>query len=270
MLLFPNAKINIGLDILYKRDDGFHELETLMYPIKLNDILTINVANDRPKGLKLTTTGLIIDGSLEDNIIYKTYNLLSLRFNLPAIDIHLHKSIPFGAGLGGGSSDGAFALFGINELCNLNLTINVLEDIATQLGSDCPFFIKNSPAVAKGRGEKLSGFESDLSHFSIALVVPPIPISTISAYSRIKPFVPEKGLEERLALGIENWREIVPNNFEDSVFTQYPEIKLIKEKLYNAGAIYASLSGSGSAVFGIFKQKPELHNIFPKNYFIWI
>lgn len=269
MILYPNAKINIGLNILSKRQDGFHELETLMYPISLTDILTINRAPKKNKKVNFSTTGISIDGDINDNLIVKAYNLLDKKFNLPSLDIHLHKSIPFGAGLGGGSADCAFAIKGINDLCELNLSIGEMELLAAELGSDCPFFINNKPAVAKGRGEIIEQFNIDLDSYSFVVIIPPIPISTKAAYKLVKPQKPNRKFENSLQLDINLWKDNIFNNFEDSVFYQYPEIKEIKEVLYKIGADYAALSGSGSAVFGVFKNQPKLDREFPNDYFVW-
>jgi 4-diphosphocytidyl-2-C-methyl-D-erythritol kinase len=269
MILYPNAKINIGLNILFKRADGFHELETIMYPIPLTDILTINISANSTQKINFTTTGIKIDGNKEDNLICKAYNLLDSKYPLPALDIHLHKSIPFGAGLGGGSADCAFAIKGINELGQLNLPMQTLEEIAAELGSDCPFFIQNKPAIAKGRGELLESFNMDLSAYNFVVIIPPIPISTKEAYSLVKPSTPVYNLKDSIQSGIRTWKDEIQNNFEDSVFPQFPEIQNIKETLYEKGALYASLSGSGSAVFGIFREIPNFETVFPKEYFIW-
>lgn len=268
MILYPNAKVNIGLDILKKRSDGFHELETIMYPIGLTDILTINFSTSN--NFRFSTTGITIDGNPNDNLIVSAYKLINKKHKLPALDIHLHKSIPFGAGLGGGSADCAFAIAGINKLCEINMSIEEMEYFAAELGSDCPFFIQNRPALAKGRGELLSLVDIDLTDFYFAIVIPPIPISTKLAYSKVQPQFPEEKLEHNITKNINNWKTLIKNDFEDSVFPEFPEIKKIKETFYNSGAVYASLSGSGSAVFGIFEEKPELKQNFPENYFIWI
>ena len=270
MILYPNAKVNIGLNVLFKRSDGFHELETLMHPVGLTDILTINKSGNKQKKINFATTGIHIDGNHNDNIIYKACELIGSNYNLPSLDIHLHKTIPFGAGLGGGSADGAFTIKGINELCNLNMSINNMEKLAAELGSDCPFFIKNRPAITKGRGEIIKPYDIDLKQYRFVIVVPPMPINTKKAYSLITPNTPKLNLFELLKFDITKWRSTVVNDFEDSVFPQYPEIKNIKEELYKQGAVYASLSGSGSAVFGVFKDAPNLKQVFPKNYFIWI
>jgi len=270
MILKPNAKINIGLNILFKRSDGFHELETLMYPVPLTDIITINKGTSNKDKILFSSTGIPIDGESANNLIVKAYNLLNSEFNLPHLNIHLHKSIPFGAGLGGGSADCAYTIKGINDFCKLGLSSIEMETFAAKLGSDCPFFIKNKPAIAKGRGEILYSSTINLDEFYIALIIPPVPISTKKAYALVKPFTPNIVLKDLLKEPISNWKNLIVNNFEDSVFLQYPEIGRIKNKLYEIGAEYASLSGSGSAVFGIFKNIPFLKNIFPKNYFTWI
>lgn len=267
MILYPNAKINIGLDILKKRNDGFHELETIMYPVGLNDILTINHTNKNE--LKFTATGIAIDGNPEDNLILKAYHLISNSHNIPPLEIHLHKSIPFGAGLGGGSADCAFTITGINQLCNLGMSTSEMEGIAAELGSDCPFFINNTPALAKGRGEKLSPITLNLNKYYFAIIIPPIPISTKLAYSKVKPAIPDVKLENKITSDIKDWRNMIKNDFEASVFPEFPEIEKIKETLYKHGADYASLSGSGSAVFGIFNENPKIKHFFPDNYFIW-
>jgi 4-diphosphocytidyl-2-C-methyl-D-erythritol kinase len=272
MILFPNAKINLGLSILNKRADGYHNLETVMYPINLTDIITLNHSDSLNKGEKIifSSTGLKIDGNPNENLIIKAYNLLNTDYQLPSLSVHLHKTIPFGAGLGGGSADGSFMLSGLNRLLKLTISDKKLENYAAQLGSDCPMFIKNKPVLAESRGELLSPLTIDLSAFCIAVVIPPIPISTKEAYSMVKPSNPSFRVKAIIKEPIETWKGVLLNDFETSVFKQKPEIRAIKEKLYEVGAIYASLSGSGSATFGIFKSKPDLKNIFPKNYFIWL
>jgi 4-diphosphocytidyl-2-C-methyl-D-erythritol kinase len=270
MILYPNAKINIGLNILNKRDDGFHELETFMYPIAMTDILTINKSNTSKEGVQLTTTGINIDGDVNDNLIVKAYEVVKKEYKLPALDIHLHKSIPFGAGLGGGSSDCAFTIKGINSYCNLNMSVREMQDMSAELGSDCSFFIENRPAIAKGRGEILELCDIDLSNYTFVIVIPPIHISTKQAYSLVKPNDNQEKLVDSLSKDISMWKDIVFNGFEESVFSQFTEIDNIKSKLYNLGAVYSSLSGSGSAVFAIFKKKPNLANVYPNNYFVWV
>ena len=269
MILYPNAKVNIGLNIKFKRDDGFHELETLMYPVNLTDKLTMEISKNRNNTISFTSDGISIDGNPEDNLIVKAYKLLDSIYNLPSMDVHLQKLIPFGAGLGGGSADCSFAIKGISELCNLKLSIEQMEKLSTELGSDCPFFIENEPAIAKGRGEQLESFDINLDNYHFVIVIPPLLISTKKAYSLVKPKMPSRNLSELLELDIESWRNLVKNDFENSVFSQYPEIRDIKDSLYKKGAKYAALSGSGSAVFGIFQSRADLTKAFPENYFIW-
>jgi len=269
MILYPNAKINIGLNVLNKRDDGFHEIETFMYPIALTDILTINFSSDNNK-VKLTTTGINIDGDINENLIVKAYKIIDKRYNLPALNFHLHKSIPFGAGLGGGSADCAFAIKGINNLCKLNMSVKQMQDISAELGSDCPFFIENRPAIAKGRGEKLDIYNLNMDNYIFVVVIPPIHISTKDAYSLVKPSKKQQILKESLGVNVKLWKNSIYNDFEDSVFVQAPKIESIKSRLYDLGAVYSSLSGSGASVFAIFEKTPKLDSVFPKDYFVWV
>ncbi len=271
MILFPNAKINIGLNIIKKRSDGYHEIETLMYPIGLTDILELNKpAQPNPEKIKLTTSGLVIDSDAENNLIVKAYRLLDIDYSLPPVNVHLHKVIPFGAGLGGGSADGAFMLKALNNYFSLDINYNRLEYYAAKLGSDCPFFIENMPAIATGRGEQLSKHEIDLANYYIAIVKPPVAISTAQAYSGVLPQQPKHKLTDCLSTAINSWKNILNNDFEPSVFKIAPEIKNVKDKLIDKGALYASMSGSGSAVYGVFNNKPNLQNMFTNDYFVWV
>jgi 4-diphosphocytidyl-2-C-methyl-D-erythritol kinase len=271
MVLFPNAKINIGLNIINKRPDGFHNIETVMVPIRLTDILTLHRWDGSLETkTRFTATGLKIDGNPEDNLVIKAYQLLDKQFQLPAIDIHLHKTIPFGAGMGGGSADGAFMLKGLNQLFQLHLSDIQLEAFAAQLGSDCPFFIKNIPAIASGRGELLVPVPLDLSAYWLAVVIPPLGISTKEAYARVKPKAPDFRLEKCITDSIHEWKNRIVNDFEPSVYEQKPEIGGVKDKLFALGALYASLSGSGAASYGIFSSEPEISKAFPPSYFKWL
>ncbi len=266
MIIYPNAKINIGLNITEKRQDGFHNIETIFYPISLSDILEINISNDE---INFNNTGLSVENkSFESNICYKAYQELNAYFSLKPINIHLHKIIPFGAGLGGGSSDASFTLKAINSLMNLNLNNNNLIKHAEKVGSDCPFFIINKPSFAKEKGNILTPIELNLKGYFFVLISPEININTKMAYSGIIPKKPTTSLLDLIKQPIENWKETIKNDFEDSVFSIYPELKNIKDQLYNLGAIYASMSGSGSSIFGIFENKIELENNF-KDHFIW-
>jgi 4-diphosphocytidyl-2-C-methyl-D-erythritol kinase len=269
MIVFPNCKINLGLHILQKRADGFHDLETVFYPLALQDALEI-VQNPLPAStIQFNTTGLKIDSSAESNICFTAYQLLKKDFpELPSIKMHLHKAIPSGAGLGGGSSDGAFTLMLLNKKFNLGLSEEQLIDYALQLGSDCPFFIKNKPCYATGRGERLEEIALNLSHYKIALVNPQIHIHTGKAFSKITPSNQRACIKEIIQQPVEKWKELLKNDFEEVVFAEYPEVKTIKEELYKQGAGYASMSGSGSTVYGLFEKNTQLQLNFPTHYYI--
>ena len=266
MINFPNAKINIGLNIINKRPDGFHNIETIFYPIGLSDILEINISNDK---INFKNTGLTVENKrFESNICYKAYQKLNNNFSLEPVNIHLHKIIPFGAGLGGGSSDASFTLKAINSIMKLNLNDNTIIKYAERVGSDCPFFIINKPSFASEKGNMLKPIDLSLKGYFLVIVHPGIHVNTAKAYSNISLKKPEISLSELIKQPIENWKETIKNDFEDSVFNDHPEIEIIKSKLYNLGAIYSSMSGSGSAVFGIFNYKIDIKDSFNK-YFIW-
>ncbi|MGZ3846266.1 MAG: 4-(cytidine 5'-diphospho)-2-C-methyl-D-erythritol kinase [Flavisolibacter sp.] len=269
MIVFPNCKINLGLHILQKRPDGFHDLETVFYPIPLQDALEIVQDPSPTMDLQFSSSGLVVDTGSEDNICVKAYRLLKKDFpGLPAVKVHLHKVIPMGAGLGGGSSNGAFTLTLLNKKFNLGLDENELINYALQLGSDCPFFIKNKPCYATGRGEKMELIELDLTGFKIILVNPGIHIPTSEAFSRIRPDNQRQSIKEIIAEPVEHWKEVLKNDFEASVFEIHPEIEQIKNSLYKEGAVYASMTGSGSSVYGLFKKDAQQQLDFPSNYFI--
>ena len=252
MLTFPNAKINLGLNITEKRPDGYHNLETIFYPVPIEDALEINILNEGNGKFRLHQAGLEIEGEAESNLVVKAYKLLDDRFNLPPVDIHLYKHIPSGAGLGGGSSDAAFMLKLLNKRFELGLTTEKLEEYAAALGADCAFFINNMPTYAEGIGNLFSPITLSLKDYQILLVKPDIFVSTREAFSLIKPHKPEYSLKETIALPVSEWKERLVNDFEASVFPQYPAIGEIKDELYQKGAIYAAMSGSGSSVFGLF------------------
>lgn len=256
MITFPNAKINLGLHITEKRPDGYHNLETVFYPIPLDDALEIHLLNS-PSNCKyaLHLSGIEVTGKVEDNLVVKAYLLLDKDFQLPPIDIHLFKHIPSGAGLGGGSADAACMLKLLNERFSLNLTVEQLERHAATLGADCAFFIRNQPTFAEGIGNIFSPIPLSLTGYQLVVVKPDIFVSTREAFSQIKPHRSEYSLRESLSHPIEEWKESVVNDFEASVFPQYPAIKEIKEELYRQGAAYASMSGSGSSVFGLFNPE---------------
>jgi 4-diphosphocytidyl-2-C-methyl-D-erythritol kinase len=263
MIVFPNCKINLGLNITAKRADGYHDLETVFYPVGWKEVLEIQNSKFKIQnsgGVELTTTGLTVDGSSENNLCLKAYNLLKKDHpSLPAIQMHLHKTIPMGAGLGGGSADGAFTLKLLNKKFELNLSEAQLLDYALQLGSDCPFFILNKPCFAIGRGEMLSPVELDLSKYHFVIVHPGIHVSTADAFSKLVPKKPTVSVKEIVQQPIETWKGLLKNDFEEIVFAQHPEIAAIKNKLYDHGALYASMSGSGSAVFGIFNKYIDIN-----------
>lgn len=252
MVSFPNCKINLGLNILRKREDNYHDLETVFYPVKLNDVLEIIPSNREESEFIVTGLDLKNDGK---NLCIKAYELLKKDFpELPFIRMHLHKAIPAGAGLGGGSADAAFTLKLLNDKFSLNLSLSKLQEYALQLGSDCPFFILNKTSFATGLGQNLQPIQLNLSEYKILLIYPGIEISTTWAFSKIKPSIPAKSILEIIKQPIETWKNELVNDFEIPVFETYPELKKIKEDLYNKGAIYSSLSGSGSTVFGLFKK----------------
>ena len=253
MIVFPNAKINLGLHILSKRADNFHNLETLIHPIGLCDILEFLIYPDTVTRLKLS--GIPVTGNMEENLVYKAYLLLKDRYNLPSLRIHLHKMIPAGAGLGGGSSDAAFMLKGLNELFALHISNDELRNYASSLGSDCSFFIENIPAMVTGKGEILAPADNYIRNYKILLFFPGFEISTEGAYQGVVPNSDRESLSSILEKGIPNWKNNLKNDFEKSVFKKYPALSDLKEKLYESGAIYASMSGSGSAVYGMFEKE---------------
>lgn len=253
MLGFPNCKINLGLYITEKRADGYHNLETVFYPIALKDALEIVRANGASD---IHLSGKAIGGDPKNNLVWKAFELIKQIYPHQATDItiYLHKTIPMGAGLGGGSSDGALMLQLLNNHYKLGLTAEHLAEMALQLGSDCPFFIYNTPQFATGRGEQMTPVELDLSNFTIQLICPDVHISTAKAFSMLTPCPAPFDLRNISSIAVRDWKEQVSNDFEQPVFSEYPELKDIKKQLYNGGALYASLSGSGSAIYGIFPK----------------
>ena len=261
MLCFPSAKINLGLSVLSKRPDAYHSIESLLYPIQLVDILEIIENQDRDE---FTLSGLSLEIPIEQNIVLKTLKLLRSHYSFPKVKIHLHKQIPSGAGLGGGSSDAAHTLLTINKLFQLAISRKKLKDLASQIGSDCPFFIDSAPQYASSRGEILEPFELNLKPLKLLLIIPDFSISTEFAYSKIKI---EKHIvlpKDALNQPIKKWRQLLKNDFEISIFAKFPELNHLKENLYLEGAIYASMSGSGSAIYGLFSD--EIVVDLPINY----
>lgn len=260
MVVFPNAKINLGLNVVARRPDKFHDIVTCFYPLKLHDVL--EVIEGTGKKSSFTASGIEIPGKPEENLCMKAYKMLRKDYQLPNVDMHLHKVIPIGAGLGGGSADAAFTIEALNELFQLFLDASLLEDYAAQLGSDCAFFIRNKPVLAFERGDVFGSVKISLEGKKLLLIYPGIHVSTAEAYSQINPAQPEESVKEILeGEPIENWREKLVNDFEASVFSLHPELGQLKEQLYQAGALYASMSGSGSAVFGIFDAESNTREI---------
>ena len=268
MITFPIAKINLGLNVVEKRPDGYHNLQTVFYPVPIMDALEIVPMNEGfPSDVDcdLKVTNIHIDGDEQRNLVVRAYRLLKQDFpSLPRIHTHLWKGIPTQAGMGGGSSDCAYMIRILNETFDLQLTDEQMQRYAAQLGADCAFFIKSIPCYAEGIGEKLVPISLDLSGWHIGVVRPDIPVPTKEAFSRIHPHYPELNCREVVMQPVETWHNTLVNDFEESVFALYPEIGAIKEQLYKMGATYAAMSGSGSALFGLFKEKPdELRQAFP-------
>lgn len=269
MILFPNCKINLGLQILRKRDDGFHDLETVFYPLPWQDAIEVIQHPSPLTDIEFSGTGIKVGGSLSNNICVKAYQLLRTDFpQLPAVKMHLHKTIPMGAGLGGGSADGAFTLLLLNKKFNLGLSEVALMDYALQLGSDCPFFIRNKPCFATGRGEIMEDVKLDLSGYKFVLVNPRIHINTGWAFSQIKPAGKRQSIREIIQLPVDEWHEKLVNDFEEPAAKYHPEIAGVKDALRQQGALYASMTGSGSTVYGIFAKETEPTLSFPSKYFV--
>lgn len=265
MILYPNAKINIGLNVVEKRADGYHNLETVFYPINLLDALEITTDEHQADSVKLKVSGEAIAGRPSDNLVMKACNLIRSMFpeKIERLSVHLHKHIPTGAGLGGGSSDAAFTIKALNEKFSLGMSVDQMEQLSAQLGADCPFFIKNQPVFAEGIGDIFTDIDIVLKGKTLVLVKPDISVSTADAYSLVSPHKPQQSLRESLRLPVEEWKNHVVNDFESSVFKKFPEIAVIKDRLYDLGALYASMSGSGSAVYGIFNQPvPYVDEVF--------
>jgi len=269
MIIYPHAKINIGLHVLERRSDGFHNIETVFYPIEMCDILEIKPA-DKPQ---LFLYGQEVEGDPQDNLCMKAYRVLQADFDLPPVQLHLYKQIPVGAGMGGGSSDGAYTLRLINDYFSLGINDSKLEEYAARLGSDCPAMLYKRPTLGTEKGDRLSRVDIDLSPFYIFVCKPSISMSTAQAYANISPQKPKRPLQQLCALPISEWKECMVNDFESALFPQYPILKEYKEQLYHLGACYASLTGSGSALYGIFESKEcylQAHQYFNQlQTFVW-
>lgn len=257
MIVFSNSKINLGLYILNKRTDGYHDISTVFYPIMWKDIIEILPDSRHQNQINITTYGISLNISIKENIIFKAYQLLIQRFHyLPSLNVYLYKQVPFGAGLGGGSANAAFFLKSCNTLLNLNLSKEELKSLAANLGADCAFFIENTPCLASGKGDILTPIDFNLSSYYIYVIYPNISISTKEAYQSIVPIQREVNYNSILQLPLTEWKYHLENDFEKAIFTKHPILQNIKQQLYEQGALYASMSGSGSALFGIFKEKP--------------
>jgi 4-diphosphocytidyl-2-C-methyl-D-erythritol kinase len=252
MVLFPNCKINIGLDVLSKREDGFHNLKTAFIPVLWTDVLEILPSNV----LSFESSGLTIPGNIQDNLCLKAYHLLKNEFHLPPVQIYLQKNLPMGGGLGGGSSNAAFMLMGLNQLFELKLSQEQLMKFSIKLGSDCPFFIKNTPCIAEGRGEILTDFNLDFDGLYIKLINIGIHVSTKEAFSGLTPKNDPSGYDEISNINRLTWNKLVKNDFEQTVFEQHKELLNTKQNLLNEGAFYASMTGTGSTIYGLFENKP--------------
>ncbi len=257
MLLFPNAKINLGLYVVNRREDGYHDIETVFYPVPLTDTLETKPLRGSNEAYAFQCVGLPIDGRADDNLIIRVLRDVQEDFEVPALDVYLDKHIPLGAGLGGGSSDAAAMMRGLNEDFRLGLTDEEMEQRVARYGADCAFFIRQRPVFATGIGDKMTPISLSLKGWTLALVKPATSVSTREAYSGITPHPAPCHLPDALKQPVEAWRESVSNDFEAGVFNKYPQIAAIKDTLYDMGATYASMSGSGSTVFGLFRQPPH-------------
>ncbi len=268
MVVFPHAKINIGLFVTAKRSDGFHNLETVFFPVDLSDILEFTRGEGKNGSCSFENTGIEIGGTSDTNLVVKAYRLLAMEYDLPAIRIHLHKMIPFGAGLGGGSADAAFMLKALNLFFELHLSEQQLLEYAVTLGSDCAFFVIDRPVFATGKGELMEQIELSLTDYRIVLVKPAFGVSTPEAYAGITPKPADFDLRKLGQWPVKEWRTRVYNDFEAGIFRKYPVLETIKQQLYAQGAEYASMTGSGSALYGLFEKGREIKLDFP-DCFVW-
>ncbi len=267
MLFFTNAKINIGLNIIEKRSDGFHNLETVFYPIQIRD--AIEFVETTGKETSIQTSGIELDIPYRQNICYAAYKLMAKHYDLPKLQIHLHKFVPAGAGLGGGSANAAGFIKALNEAFNLGISVRRMEELAVELGSDCPFFIRNKAVFASGRGEVFERIDLDLSKYYVYIVKPNILVNTGMAFAGITPHKPHNSIKSLINKPIEEWKDIIFNDFETNIFAKYSQLAQIKADFYEMGALYASMSGSGSALYGIFDEKPEPMPNY-SDFFNWI
>ncbi len=258
MIVYPNCKINLGLNVLSRRADGYHNIESIFYPVPWHDMLEIIPSDD----CHFNFNGLNVNCAREENLCFRAYNLIKRQVNIPDIDLFLYKQIPFGAGLGGGSADATFTLKALNELFSLNLGDDKIAEMASSLGSDCAFFVQNSPCYVTGTGTTLCPLNLSLKGFYLVIVKPDVFVSTKEAYKMIIPRHPVVSLPDLIKAPVTEWKNTIINDFEEPVFSKYPLIRQIREKLYESGAVYASMSGSGSAVYGLFEQKMTIAGEF--------
>lgn len=259
MVVFPTAKINLGLHITAKRSDGYHNIETVFYPAGLSDALEFVIRDNHTGKDILISSGVNIDVDPDENIVIKAVQKLHERFSFPFIRIHLHKAIPSGAGLGGGSSDAAYIIKSLNKVFSFGLSDNELKDLALELGSDCPFFIDNQPSAATGRGEMLKPVNPVLKGFYLVLLHPGTGISTKEAFENCKPLKPPMNLTDLIQHPVSEWKNLIYNDFEEFAISRQPLIGKLKEQLYGSGAVFSLMSGSGSCVYGLFTGKPVLN-----------
>jgi 4-diphosphocytidyl-2-C-methyl-D-erythritol kinase len=268
MIVFPNAKINLGLYIKNKRKDGFHDIETVFYPLQWADALEVIISNGKEL-FEFSSSGLTVEGEKKSNTIYKAWKLVSKYKELPPLKVHLHKNIPMGAGLGGGSSDGAHFIRLVNEQLGLRFSTGEMSDLAKQLGSDCAFFIANKPVFATGKGDRFRRISIDLSQYYFLVVYPGIHSDTKAAYEGAQPGGANPQIRSVICESpVHEWKNLLFNEFETGIFRKYPQIESLKKELYRKGALYASLSGSGSSVYGIFEYAPDV--TLPENYSAYV
>lgn len=268
MILFSPAKINLGLEILERRADGFHNLRSVMYPTALCDILEIHQLQEEDPPIRFSQSGIRFEADLVTNLCLRAWNLMSQESTLPHVAIHLHKQIPVGAGLGGGSSNASTILKGLNQLASSPASPERLAELAGRLGSDCPFFLQSIPMMMEGRGELLSPVTLSLDSLYLVILFPEIQISTTEAYGNVSPSMPDLHLRHLIEAPVDQWKDHIINQFEGSIFPVYPLLDELKQALYRAGALFASMSGSGSALYGIFESPPVLPEEI-KTYVIW-
>ncbi len=270
MIINANCKINIGLDILRRRTDGYHEISTIMYPVRgLYDIIEVEKSDSDADAVQFMQRGMQVDCSDKDNICLKAYHLMRERYGIGGATITLDKRVPFGAGLGGGSSDGTAVLLALNEVFGLHLSIEELTALAAELGSDTPFFVRNTAQLCEGRGEILTPIELDLEGLWIAIIKPDVSISTREAYAGVTPAMPSTPLLERIKAPIGEWQQRIKNDFEQSTFPSHPSLAATKQQLIDAGAVYAAMSGSGSAIFGLFEREEDAQKMLTATPYIY-